>query len=76
MTHHEVRLNFANDIDQLEFGIVIQIERVVAQIEELNVMHVKGLGGVFRFAPAFGFDFVQSHAFLFPKLGAFAAFAK
>ena len=75
MAQHEIRLHLADHIDQPEFRVPVHFKRVVAQIEEPDVVNLQSPGRIFGLDPPRRLDLFQRHALLLPQLGAFASFA-
>ena len=73
MAEHEIWLHCADHIDEFVFVDAGQFQWIIAQIKELDVVDIKGFGGVLGFNTPSGFNAVQGHAVLFPKFRAFAA---
>ena len=74
MTEHKVGLDLAHQVDQLELGVAVQLQRIIAGIHKLNVMGAEGLGGGFGFTTAGRFDLIEGHIPLLPELRRLAAF--
>jgi hypothetical protein len=46
MAHHEGGLHLAHDVDQPVLGLAVHLERIVAEVEELDVVDVERPGRV------------------------------
>ena len=71
---HERWVEFAVDIDHAVEMRFVELERIVAAIEELDLGAEQG-GGAFGLVLAAGFDFLKRRAGFLPGELAFAAFA-
>ena len=75
MGEHEGGLHLADRIDEPEPRLAVHLERIVAEIEELDVGHAERLRGFFRFLAPACLHFLKRHAGVLPELGALAALA-
>ena len=75
MRQNEFGSDLAHGVHEVMLGLAIELQRIVAQIEETDVVDGKRACSPFGLHPPYGLYLVQGHATLFPKLGTFAALA-
>jgi GntR family transcriptional regulator of vanillate catabolism len=76
MAHHEGGLHGADHVDHAVLRLAAEIERIVADIEELDVVHVQRGGGGLRLGPCGSPSPRPAIMPSFHSLGAFAALAE
>ena len=59
MTENEFRSYLAHEIGKAEPVLPIEFERVVAEVEEPDVVYLQDSSGIFRLPTAYGLDLVK-----------------
>ena len=74
VAEHEGRIELAVDVDRAVEMLLVELERIVAAVEELDLGAEQG-GGALGLVPAAGLDLLQRRARLLPGELALAALA-